>query len=110
MSLPLPTKLGGKDIGQGRLIYVPAIVSTVDFLFLFMSCALFFDRESVSAENLLPGNSGNQVKTMTSFTLSTHHYPTECVCVCVKLVWLTQTNSNRLSPDTKHRTQHSANT
>ena len=31
----------GKDIGQGRLIYVPAIVSTVDFLFLFMSCALF---------------------------------------------------------------------
>ena len=31
----------GKDIDQGRLIYVPAIVSTVDFLFLFMSCALF---------------------------------------------------------------------
>ena len=31
----------GKDIGQGRLIYVPAIVSIVDFLFLFMSCALF---------------------------------------------------------------------
>ena len=31
----------GKDIDQGRVIYVPAIVSTVDFLFLFMSCALF---------------------------------------------------------------------
>ena len=31
----------GKDIDQGRLIYVPATVSTVDFLFLFMSCALF---------------------------------------------------------------------
>ena len=31
----------GKDIDQGHLIYVPAIVSTVDFLFLFMSCALF---------------------------------------------------------------------
>ena len=31
----------GKDIDQGRLIYVPAIVPTVDFLFLFMSCALF---------------------------------------------------------------------
>ena len=31
----------GKDIDQGRLIYVPAIVSTVNFLFLFMSCALF---------------------------------------------------------------------
>ena len=31
----------GKDIDQGRLSYVPAIVSTVDFLFLFMSCALF---------------------------------------------------------------------
>ena len=31
----------GKDIDQGRLIYVPALVSTVDFLFLFMSCALF---------------------------------------------------------------------
>ena len=31
----------GKDIDQGRLIYVPAIVSTVDFLLLFMSCALF---------------------------------------------------------------------
>ena len=28
MSLPLPTKLGtcGKDIDQGRLIYVPAMV------------------------------------------------------------------------------------
>ena len=75
----------GKDIGQGRLIYVPAIVSTVDFPFLFMSWAVrcFFDRESVSAENLLPGNSGNQAKTMTSFTLSTHHYPTVCVCVSV---------------------------
>ena len=31
----------GKDIDQGRLIYVPAVVSTVDFLFLFVSCALF---------------------------------------------------------------------
>ena len=41
----------------------------------------FFDRESVSAEILLPGNSGNQAKTMTSFTLFTYHYPTECVCV-----------------------------
>ena len=47
----------------------------------------FFDRESVSAENLLPGNSGNQATTMTSFTLSTHHYPTVCVCVslCVAM-------------------------
>ena len=42
----------------------------------------FFDRESVSAEILLPGNSGNQAKTMTSFTLFTGHYPTVCVCVC----------------------------
>ena len=40
----------------------------------------FFDRESVSAEILLPGNSGNQAKTMTSFTLFTGHYPTVCVC------------------------------
>ena len=31
----------GKDIDQGRLIYVPAMVKTVDLLFLFMSCALF---------------------------------------------------------------------
>ena len=31
----------GKDIVQGRLIYVPAMVKTVDLLFLFMSCALF---------------------------------------------------------------------
>ena len=43
MSLALPTKLMtcGKDIDQGRLIYVPAMVKTVDLLFLFMSCALF---------------------------------------------------------------------
>ena len=39
----------------------------------------FFDREPVSAEVLLPGNSGNQAKTMTSFTLLTGHYPTVCV-------------------------------
>ena len=45
----------------------------------------FFDRESVSAENLLPGNSGNQATTMTSFTLSTHHYPTVCVLACSSL-------------------------
>ena len=43
----------------------------------------FFDREPVSAEILLPGNSGNQAKTMTSFTLLTGHYPTVCVCGCV---------------------------
>ena len=43
----------------------------------------FFDRESVSAEILLPGNSGYQAKTMTSFTLFTGHYPTVCVRVCV---------------------------
>ena len=43
----------------------------------------FFDRESGSAEILLPGNSGNQAKTMTSFTLFTHHYPTVCACVGV---------------------------
>ena len=43
----------------------------------------FFDREPVSAEILLPGNSGNQAKTMTSFTLLTGHYPTVCVCVWV---------------------------
>jgi len=45
----------------------------------------FFDRESGSAEILLPGNSGNQAKTMTSFTLFTHHYPTVCACVGVGL-------------------------
>ena len=44
----------------------------------------FFDRESVSAEILLPGNSGNQAKTMTSFTPFTGHYPTVCVCVLAK--------------------------
>ena len=30
----------GKDIGQGRLAYVPAMVQTVDLLFLFVSCTL----------------------------------------------------------------------
>ena len=45
----------------------------------------FFDRESGSAEILLPGNSGNQAKTMTSFTHFTYHYPTVCVFVCVCL-------------------------
>ena len=50
------------------------------FCFCLWAVRCFFDRESVSAENLLPGNSGNQAKTMTSFTLSTHHYPTVCVC------------------------------
>ena len=46
----------------------------------------FFDREPVSAEILLPGNSGNQAKTMTSFTLLTGHYPTVCVSKCFNSV------------------------
>ena len=46
------------------------------FCFCLWVVHCFFDRDSVSAEKLLPGNSGKQAKTMTSFTLSTHHYPT----------------------------------
>ena len=46
----------------------------------------FFDREPVSAEILLPGNSGNQAKTMTSFTLLTGITPTVCVSKCFNSV------------------------
>ena len=66
----------------------------------------FFDRESVSAENLLPGNSGNQATTMTSFTLSTHHNPAVCVCAsCVDVVGIDKV-ATALAPKLKAALPH----
>ena len=72
----------GKDIDQGRLIYVPAIVSTVDFLFLFMSCALFLRsriwvRWNSTARQLR--KSGEDYDIVHTFYLPLPH----SVCVCV---------------------------
>ena len=73
----------GKDIDQGRLIYVPAIVSTVDFLFLFMSCALFLRswicvRWNSTARQLR--KSGEDYDIIHAFYWP---LPAMCVCVCV---------------------------
>ena len=40
----------------------------------------------MSAEILPPGNSGNQAKTLTSFTFFTGHDPTVCVRVCLWMI------------------------
>ena len=74
----------GKDIDQGRLIYVPAIVSTVDFLFLFMSCALFLRsrirvRWKSTARQLR--KSGDDYDIIHTLYSPLPH--SVCVCVCV---------------------------
>ena len=86
----------GKDIGQGRLIYVPAIVSTVDFLFLFMSCALFLRsrirvRWNSTARQLR--KSGEDYDIIHTFYLPLPHSVCLCLCLCARLFkWLKWVN------------------